>query len=109
MNDAENFKILVAQLRGGQMHAIWLAQALFYLLTTRGNIDAEGVLENLGKGLNELEDYLANPANNDVSLRTASSVHHQRLEMFRSHYRDWAIDHGFFGPKEMPSIVTPRA
>ncbi|HQS71095.1 MAG: hypothetical protein B7Y36_18915 [Novosphingobium sp. 28-62-57] len=97
MDLGEKFALYDAQMKGGQMHAIWLVQALFYLLTADGTLAASAAMAAFGKGLTELEDYLADP-DPEKEFQAASSVHHQRLELFRTSYRTWAIGHGFLKP-----------
>lgn len=97
MNFEEQFPLYDAQIRGGQMHAIWLAQTLCHMLTAGGTLAADDVLADLGKGLTQLEDYLADP-DPEKEFQAATCVQHQRLELFRTSYRTWAIGHGFLKP-----------
>ncbi len=100
---AEEFAKYDAQLRGGQMHAILLAQTLCYALTASGTLAAADLLADFDRNLNQLEDYLADP-DPEKEFQAATSVHHQRLELFRSQYRAWAIHHGFLkaDPEDPP-------
>lgn len=107
MTNGEKFKLYDAQMKGGQMHAIWLIQALYFILTARGTLNADDVLADLGNGLAELEDYLADP-DPEKEFHDASSVHHQRLELFRSRYRLWAINHGFSQPDDLSPVTPPQ-